>query len=320
MRAIVFEHYGPPEVLQLRDVEKPIPNENEILIRIIATAVNSGDWRLRKPDPFLARLFTGLTKPTKKILGVVLSGEVEAIGKNVTRFKIGDHVFGSTGMSLGAYAEYKCLPENTLLAMKPTNITHIEAATIPFGGTTALYFLKKADITRGQTVLIYGASGAVGTAAVQLAKYFGAEVTGVCSSANVDMIQSLGADFVIDYTKDDFTKNGKTYDVIFDTVGKLSYANTLKSLHRKGTLILGAAGLSQMLQALWTSLTSSKRAFSGPISEKAEDVNFLREMIEAGKMKAVIDRTYPLEQMVDAHRYVEAGHKKGNVAIRVQEK
>lgn len=315
MKAIVYTQYGPPEVLQLKEVEKPVPKDNEILIKIKATAVNSGDLRLRKADPFAVRFFFGLTKPKKNILGGVLSGEVEATGNAVKLFKVGDQVFGTTGMSFGAYAEYKCLPESAVLAIKPNNMTYEEATVIPFGGTTALFFIKKANIQSGQKVLINGASGAVGTAAIQLAKYFGAHVTGVCSTANIELVKSLGADAVVDYTKEDFTKNGKMYDVIFDTVDKISFSNSLRTLNKKGILILGASGLSGMLQGLWTSMTSSKKVITGMISEKVEDINFLKGLIEQGKMKAVIDRTYPLAQMAEAHAYVEKGHKKGNVAI-----
>ncbi len=317
MKAIVYTQYGSPEVLQLKEVEKPLPKENEILIKIKATAVNSGDLRLRKADPFAVRFFFGLTKPKKNILGGVLSGEVEATGTAVKLFKVGDQVFGSTGMSFGAYADYKCLPESAVLTLKPDNITHEEAAVIPFGGITALFFIKKANIQSGQRVLINGASGAVGTAAIQLAKYYGAHVTGVCSTTNIDLVKSLGADAFVDYTKEDFTKNGETYDVIFDTVDKISFADSLRSLNKKGILILGASGLSGMLQGVWTSITSSKKVITGMISEKVEDINFLKGLIENCKMKAVIDRSYLLAQMTEAHTYVEKGHKKGNVAIIV---
>ena len=315
MKAITFKKYGPPEVLQLIEVAKPIPKDNEILIRILSTAVNSGDVRLRKADPWAVRLFLGLTKPKINILGGVLSGEIEAIGKNVTKFKVGDEVFGATGMSFGAYAEYKCLPENGILALKPANISHEQAGTIPFGATTALYFLKKAGIKSGQKVLIYGASGAVGSAAVQLAKYYGADVTGVCSASNALLVKSLGANKVIDYTKEDFTKSEEKYDVIFVTVDKLSFSQSIKSLKKQGTLILGATGLSQMLKGVWTSLISKQKVLSGIISQKANDIIFLKKLIENGDYKPVVDRSYLLEEMAAAHRYVEQGHKKGNVAI-----
>ncbi len=315
MKAITFKKYGPPEVLHLNQVAEPIPKDNEVLIRIFASAVNSGDIRLRKADPWAVRLFLGLTKPKINILGGVLSGEIEAIGKNVTKFKIGDEVFGATGMSFGAYADYKCLPEEGILAMKPANISHQQAATIPFGAATALYFLKKAGIKSGQKVLIYGASGAVGSAAVQLAKFWGVEVTGVCSTSNIGLVRSLGTDKVIDYTKNDFTINGETYDVIFETVNKLSFSASIKSLKQNGTLILGASGLSQQLRGVWISRTSSQKIISGMIKQKAEDIIFLKELIERGFYKPVVDRTYPLEQMVEAHTYAEQGHKRGNVAI-----
>ncbi len=317
MKAIVYTKYGSPEVLTLKEVKKPVPKDNEILIRIHTTSVSTGDWRLRKPDPPAVRLFFGLTKPRIPILGGAFAGEIEAIGKHVKLFKIGDKVFGSTGMSLGTYAEYKCLPEKGIITIKPDNISFEEAAAIPFAGLTALDFIKKANIQLGQKVLIYGASGAVGTYAVQLAKYFGAEVTGVCSSANLELVKSLGADKVIDYTKEDFTKNGETYDVIFETVNKILLSNYKNSLKEKGTLILGAAIVSQALAGLWLSITSKKKVISGVISETLEGLIFLKELVESGKLKPVIDKHYPLEQTADAHHYAEQGHKKGNIVITV---
>jgi NADPH:quinone reductase-like Zn-dependent oxidoreductase len=317
MKAIVYYKYGPPEVLQLKEVEKPLPKNNELLIKIKATAVNSGDCRLRGANPFAVRFFIGLIKPKLHILGGVLSGEVEAIGKDVKLFKVGDAVFGSTDMRFGAYAEYICLPENATLAFKPNNLTHTEAAVIPFGATTALHFLKKAAIKPGQNMLIVGASGAVGTAAVQLAKYFGANVTGVCSTVNVDLVKSLGADQVIDYSKEDFIQNGEKYDVIFDTVKTISVSRSLKSLNKNGTMILSAAMIPEMLHGLWINMTSSKKVLTGVIKITVENMNFLKDLMEAGKLKPVIDKTYPLEQMAEAHAYVEKGHKKGNVAITV---
>lgn len=317
MKAIVFKEYGGPEVLQLRELEKPEPKDHEILIRIRATAVNSADWRLRTADPFAVRFFFGLFKPKNPVLGVVLAGEVEKTGSKVTLFKTGDPVFGLTDMSLGAYAEYGCFPETAAFALKPQNTSFEEAACIPFGAHTALFFLKKANIQKGQKVLIYGASGAVGTAAVQLAKYYGAEVTGVCSTANTSMVQSLGADKVIDYTQEDFTQTGETYDLIFETVDKAPVFNIAKMLQRNGTLILGSAMLTGAIQGLWISLTSRKKVLIGEAKATAGDMNFLKELMEAGKLKAVIDRTYPLAQMAEAHAYAEKGHKKGNVAISV---
>jgi len=317
MKAAVYTQYGQPEVLQVKEVGKPIPKNNEILIKVNATAVNSGDVRLRKADPFAVRFIFGLLKPKINILGTVFSGEVESAGKDVKKFRVGDQVFGHTDMSFGAYGEYKCIPEDGSLALKPANITHAEAATIPFGGVTAWHFIKKANIQSGQKVLIAGASGAVGTAAVQLAKSLGAEVTAVCSTGNMALVKSIGADKVIDYTKEDFTKNGEMYDVIFDTVKTIHVSSSLKSLNKNGVMILSAAGMPEMLQGLWVSKTSSKKVLTGVISHTAADIIFLKELIEAGKYKPVIDKTYPLEQIAEAHTYVEKGHKKGNVSITI---
>jgi NADPH:quinone reductase-like Zn-dependent oxidoreductase len=317
MKAIVYHQYGPPSVLELKEVEKPIPKDHEIRINIKATAVNSGDWRLRKADPFAVRLFFGLTKPKKQILGGVFSGEIEAIGKTVTQFNIGDSVFGATGMNFGAYAAYICLPENGILALKPQRLTHEEAAVIPFGATTALHFIRKAGIQPNQKVLINGASGAVGAAAVQLAKYFGAHVTGVCSTSNIDLVKWLGADKVIDYTKEDCTRNGETYDVIFDSVNTLSFSQSIKSLNKRGILILSAAGMTALFKGIFTSITSTRKVITGVISQTGADIVFLKTLIESGKIKPVIDRTYSLAEMAAAHAYVEKGHKKGNVAITV---
>jgi NADPH:quinone reductase-like Zn-dependent oxidoreductase len=315
MKAAVYTHYGPPDVLQVKQVEKPIPNKNEFLLKIKATAVNSGDCRLRKADPFAVRFIFGLIRPKIKILGSVFSGEVESVGEDVKHFKVGDLVFGHTDMSFGTYAEYKCLHENASLALKPATISHNEAAVIPFGGVTALHFIKKAAIKPGQKVLVVGASGAVGSASVQIAKSFGANVTGVCSAANSALVKSLGADKVIDYKKEDFTQNGETYDVIFDTVKTIAVSQSLKSLNKNGIMILSAAGMSEMLQGVWIAITSSKKVMTGVISHTAADIIFLKELIEAGKLKPVMDRTYSLEQIAEAHAYVEKGHKKGNVAI-----
>lgn len=317
MKAAVYTQYGPPEVLQIKEVEKPIAKDNEILVKIKATAVNSGDWRLRKADPFAARFIFGLIKPKINILGSVFSGEVERVGKNVKQFKVGDLVFGHTDMRFGAYAEYICIPENTSIALKPAAISHTQAASIPFGAVTALHFIKKAMIKPGQKVLIVGASGAVGSAAVQLAKSFGASVTGVCSTANITLVKSIGADHVIDYTQEDFTQHGEMYDVIFDTVKAISVSRSLKSLNKNGIMILSAAGMSEMLQGLWISMTSSRKVLTGVISHTAADIIFIKELIEAGKFKPVLDKTYPLEQIAEAHAYVEKGHKKGNVAIEI---
>ena len=317
MKAAIYTQYGPPDVLQIRDIPKPVPKDNEILLRIKATAVNSGDIRLRKADPFAVRFFFGLMKPRINILGSVFSGEVEAVGSQVKHFKTGDQVFGHTDMRFGAYAEYICLSEDGSLALKPTLISNEEAAAIPFGGVTALHFIKKAMIKPGHKVLVSGASGAVGTAAVQLAKSYGAIVTAVCSTANIDLVKSIGADKAIDYTKEDFTQNGEIYDVIFDAVNTIPVSRSLRSLARNGIMILSAAEMAEMLQGLWVSKTSNRKVMTGVISHKAADIIFLKELIEAGKYKAVIDRVYPLEQIAEAHAYVEGGHKKGNAIINL---
>ena len=316
MKAIVYTKFGPPEVLHLQEVEKPTPKANEVLIKIVATTVVKED-----PDWRASQGFNGILKPRHPILGQELAGEVEATGRDVTRFSPGDQVFGMD--SFGAYAEYKCMPENGALAIKPANISYEDAASVPNGALTALPFLRdKGKIQSGQTVLIYGASGSVGAAAVQLAKYYEAEVTGVCSTTNLEWVKSLGADQVIDYTQEDFTENGKTYDIIFDTVGKRSFSECKGSLTDEGVYLSTVPTPVIMLQALWPAKSGSKKvkfvaAGLRPAREKIKDLVFLTELIEAGKIKPVIDRRYPLEQMAEAHRYVEQGHKKGNVVIRV---
>lgn len=319
MKAAVYTNYGPPEVLQIMEVEKSVPKDNEVLIKIHATTVTSGDSRMRRADPFAIRFFNGLTGPKKvTILGNELSGEIVAAGKDVRLFKIGDQVFGQAGVTLGTNAEYICLPENGALAIKPSNITYEEAAAIPFGGSTALHFLRKGNIRSGIKVLIYGASGSLGTAAVQLARYFGAEVTGVCSTANAELVKSLGADKVIDYTKEDLTKNAHTWDIIFDTIGKSSFSGSLNSLKKDGIYLRAVnLSLSPIIRGIWTSKTSNRKVIGGIATELKDNIEFLRKLIESGKFKPVIDKRYPFEQIADAHRYVDQGHKKGNVVITI---
>jgi NADPH:quinone reductase-like Zn-dependent oxidoreductase len=324
MRAVVYDEYGPPEVLQLREVEKPTPKDNEVLIRIGAVTVNTGDCEMRRPEIpnliwFIIRLFFGLRKPRKRILGAYFAGAIEAVGKDVRRFQMGDQVFAATGARFGAYAEYICLPGTFTIATKPTNMTHEEAATVPLGGLNALHYLRKAKIQNGERVLINGAGGSFGTFAVQLAKLMGAEVTGVDSTEKLDMLRALGADHVIDYTREDFTRNGETYDVIFNVVAQSSYARNVRSLNEGGRYLLtNPAGITQMLRAPWTSMTSNKKVIVRFADEKVEDLVYLRNLVEAGKLRSVIDRCYPLDQAADAHRYVETDRKQGNVVLRIQ--
>lgn len=310
MKAIICTKYGPPEVLQIKEVEKPFPKPNEVLIKILATTVHIGDTKIRRLEPGmgqvkdfffkpLMRIIIGFTGPRKKILGMELSGEIEAIGKDVTHFNVGDPVFASTEFRFGTYAQYCCIPEKGILAIKPANMTHEEAAPVSNGGITALIHLRKANIQKGQKVLIYGASGSVGTYAIQIAKYFSAEVTAVCSTSNLELVKFLGADKAIDYTKEDFTQNGETYDVIYDAVGKIETSKRKKSISNSG----------HYLNVL---------TMSGNIKLKVEDLYSLKELCEAGKLRTVIDRRYSMEEIVEAHRYVDKGHKKGNVVITIK--
>jgi len=322
MKAAVYTRYGPPDVVQIKDVEKPEPKDNEVLVRIHATTVSAADWRMRRAVPFLVRFITGLWRPKKvQILGMEFAGEVESLGKAVTRFGEGDQVFGSNGFKFGAHAEYLCLPEDALLATKPVNMTFEEAAAVLFGGVSALHFLRKATIQAGQKVLIYGASGSVGVFTVQLARHFGAHVTAVCSTANLDLVKSLGADEVVDYTREDFSRAGRVYDIVFDTVGKSGFSRSLKSLKRGGFYVrVGGSGrllsiLGGILQEKWASITGAARVIGGVAGGAAEDLSFLKGLIEAGKLRTVIDKRYSLDEIAEAHRYVEAGHKKGHVVI-----
>lgn len=324
MKAIVATQYGSPDVLELRDAVKPVPADNEVLVKVYATTVTSGDIRVRSfdvPRSFWlpARLTLGLTKPKKAIPGMVLAGKVEAVGKAVTRLKQGDQVYAYDLTRLSAYAEYASVPEDSAIATKPAALTYEEAAAIPFGGVTALNFLKKGGISSGQHVLIYGASGSVGTAAVQLARHFGAHVTAVCSTANVELVKSLGADRVIDYTKADFTQSGETYDIIFDTVGKTSLWDSLRVLKPEGSYLQAVSGPALLIQMKWAGIRTGKTLIGGTATPTTEALMDLRELVEAGKLKPVIDRCYPLEQMIEAHRYVDLGRKKGNVVITVQQ-
>ncbi len=324
MKAVVTTKYGPPEVLELHEVEKPTPADNEMLIKIHATTVTAGDIEMRSLNiplgmQLMLRAGFGVRGPRKKISGTELAGEIETIGKDVTEFMLGDQVFGSAGTGFGAYAEYICLPDKPGemeggVAIKPANMTFEEAATVPFGGRDSLHFLRLGNIQNGQKVLINGAGGSIGTFGIQLAKHFGAEVTAVDSTPKLDMLRSIGADHVIDYTQEDFTKSGEIYDVIFDVIGKVSLSRSKKSIKPNGTYLL-ANPVSQMVQGLWTKMTSDYKVVMQTSSGRIADLVFLRGLIEEGKLTTVIDRTYPLEQIVEAHRYVEKGGKLGNVVI-----
>jgi len=333
MKASVYTEYGPPEVLQITEVAKPTPKDNEILIKIYATSVNYGDLIARNfkevssrdfnmPFPFwlISKFYFGLGKPKIAILGSEFAGEIESVGKDVKRFKIGDQVFGYPGQSMGAYAEYLCFPEDGVMAIKPANMNYEAAAVVPMGAIMALYLLReKGNIHSGSKVLINGASGSIGSAAVQIAKnHFGAEVSGVCSTPRLEFVKSLGADHVVDYTKEDFTQNGETYDLIFDILGKSSFSRCEGSLSENGRYLLASFKMKQIFEMLWTSMTGSKKVICALAPGSTEDLISVKELIEAGKIKAIIDRSFPLEKAAEAHRYVEDGLKKGHVAITVE--
>jgi NADPH:quinone reductase-like Zn-dependent oxidoreductase len=325
MKAAVITRYGPPEVVQIREVERPTPKDNEVLVRVRASTVCAADWRIRKADPFIVRFFSGLLRPAKvQIGGMELAGTVESVGKAVTRFAAGDEVFGGTLFKLGTHAEYVCVPEATL-ALKPVNLPLEEAAAVFFGGMTVMGFLAHAKIQPGDRVLVYGASGSVGVFAVQVAKHYGAHVTAVCSTANLELVKSLGADEVVDYTKEDFSRAGRVYDMIFDTVGKSGYWRSLRSLKKRGYYILVAglgmkwfvlSILGSLLGGMWASVTGAAKVVGMPKrGDTTERLLFLKQQIEAGKIKTVIERRYSLDQIAEAHRHAETGHKKGHVLI-----
>lgn len=330
MKAVIYTEYGSPDVLKPAEVEKPAPKDNEVLIKIHAVSINYGDIAARdfKGTPpskfnmpflfwFLARLSFGWNKPKNNILGSELSGVIESVGKDVKLFKVGDQVFGYRGQSQRANAEYVCMAENSMLAIKPSNMTYEEAALVPYGALTAVNLLRSVNIQPGQKVLINGASGGIGSAAIQLAKYYGAEVTGVAATPRLEFMKSLGADKVIDYIKEDFTKNGETYDLIFDILGRSSFSNCKNSLNENGRYLLASFKLKQLLQMLWTSKTGSKKVICALSGEKIEDLLLIKKLVEEGKIKSIIDKRFSLEQIAEAHRYIESGHKKGNVVITV---
>jgi len=320
MKAAVYTRYGPPDVLAIKDVAKPTPKDDEVLVRIHATTVCAADWRMRKAEPFIVRFMNGLWRPKLNILGAEFAGTVESVGNAVTRFKSGDAVFGSPGFKFGAHAEYVCAPE-TGVALKPANMTHDEAAAVIFGAISALYFLRKTKIEAGQRVLIYGASGSVGVFAVQLAKHFGAHVTAVCSTTNLDLVKSLGADAVVDYTREDFSRAGRVYDIIVDMVGKSGFSRCLKALKRGGCYaLIGGSGrfgdiIVDLARGLWNSLTGTAKVIFGVARAEPGDLALLKELIEAGKLRTVIERRYRLDEIAAAHRHAEGGHKKGHVVM-----
>ena len=322
MRAVVYEKYGPADVLSVKERPRPVPRGNEVLIAVQATTVTSGDFRARSLTlppgfGFLGRLVFGVFGPRQPILGTELAGRVEAVGPKVTKFQVGDEVFAFPGAKMGGYAEYRCLPEDGPLARKPGKLTFQQAAALSFGGVTALNFLRRGKVKRGDKVLVNGASGGVGTACVQIAKHFGAEVTGVCSTANAELVRSIGADRVIDYTKEDFASERGAYDVVVDTVGTAPWSRSAPALKDGGRLLLVLSGMGDMLRAPWVALTGSKRIIAGPVSARVEQLEYIARLAEAGEYVPVIDRVYELEQTVEAHRYVDTGRKRGNVVVAV---
>jgi len=331
MKAIVFTEYGTPDVLKIKEVAKPAPKENEILVRVHATPINYGDLIARNfgnltpgefnmPTPLYlpSRMAFGWNKPRVNILGSELAGEVEAVGRAVTKFKTGDAVFAYLGMNMGANAEYVCIPEAGSVALKPSNLSYDETSTLPYGAIMATSLLAKANLQRGQKVLINGASGGIGSMAVQLAKHFGADVTGVCGTPRLEFVKSLGADRVIDYTKEDFTQNGETYDLIFDILGRSSFSQVRRSLKPNGIYLLASFKMKALLQMLWTSITGGKqKVICSFANETSESLTFVKGLVEEGKIKAIVDKRFPMEQAAEAHRYVEGGHKQGNVVITI---
>ena len=320
MKAAICTQYGSPDVLQLKNVEKPIPKRDEVLIKVYVATVTSGDCRVRALNVplgfnFIMRSVLGFSKPRQPILGSELAGVVEAIGKDVSKFKVGDAVFAFSDMAMGCYAEFKCISENSAIALKPSNLSFEESAALSFGGTTTLSFLRRAKIQLNDKVLVIGASGCVGTAAVQLAKYFGAVVTGVCSTANIPLVKSLGARDVIDYTREDFGVNNEQYDIIIDAVGGAPFERYEASLKDGGRVLMLVAGLPDMLYAPWIAMTSNKKLIAGPVAFSADDIRFLADLAQAGNLISVIDKRFPFEQIVEAHRYVDTGRKKGNVVL-----
>jgi NADPH:quinone reductase-like Zn-dependent oxidoreductase len=320
MKAAVYREYGPPEVVRIEEVPTPAPKDDELLVRVHASTISAPDWRFRKPDPsFVMRLMNGWSRPKKiNILGLEFAGRVESVGRKVTRFSVDDRIFGSAGFKFGAHAEYLSVAEDALVSTTPANLADEEVATLLFGGVSALHFLWKGGIASGQRVLIYGASGSVGAAAVQLAKHFGAHVTGVCSGRNIDLVKSLGADEVIDYAHEDFSRAGRVYDIVFETVGKASFWKGAKVLKRGGSYLLAASLIGSAFGSLWGSATGAGRVIGGVAKSQPGDIDFLKDLLARGQIKAVIDRRYLLAEIAEAHRYAQSGRKRGNVVVIIR--